>query len=120
MTNTKTFKVGAAPCKDTKTRNWYAWNNLQPPKPFSFHMHGEVEVANPGVEPVLVRHNPQGINPGVLLLDLILLQKAGLWPDVLVWKDAPYDEVLSEKGYSGVDILCDGKVLVSVKVEDIH
>jgi hypothetical protein len=43
------------------TRDWYAWNNLQPPGPVSFHVTGEVLVPNPGVHPLLVPKNPQGI-----------------------------------------------------------
>ncbi len=53
-------------CVDT--RNWYAWNNQMPPPPDDFHVVGEVEVPNPGVEVRLVERVPAG-NQSCLLVD---------------------------------------------------
>lgn len=36
-------------CKGSRTRDWYAWNNLMLPKPDDFHVVGEVQVGNPGI-----------------------------------------------------------------------
>lgn len=120
MTKGKRFRGGDASSQTVRTRKWYAWNNLQPPKPYSFHVHGEVEVPNPGVEPILHRHSPQGIIPEILILDLVLVQRPGVWPRVVVWKNAQYGETLRDEGYARTDILCDGKVLKSLKVDNVH
>lgn len=50
------------------SRNWKAYSN-KIPKYFSFYVIGEVEVPNPGVEPILKRKR-SGINPEFLFLDL--------------------------------------------------
>jgi len=44
-----------------ETRDWYAWNDLQPPGPPHFHVVGEVQVPNPGVHTLLVPKSPQGM-----------------------------------------------------------
>jgi len=41
---------GVVAIQANNTANWYAWNNLQPPGPPSFHLIGDVEVPNPGVD----------------------------------------------------------------------
>ncbi|MCC2113971.1 MAG: hypothetical protein KDJ16_18190 [Hyphomicrobiales bacterium] len=110
---------GCVPCTDVKTRDWYAWNDLQPPQPDYFHITGEVLVPNPGVEPLLVPTEPQGINPQILMLDLYLCQKPGFWPQVLVSKPVRYDKKITT-GYTEVNIMCQGKIIARVKVDDIH
>lgn len=60
------------------------WNDTMPPKPDTFHMVGEVQVPNPGVEVLLAPRTPQGINPQTLLLTLLLVQRAGVWPQLVV------------------------------------
>jgi len=107
------------PCKNSQTREWFAWNDLSPPAPDYFHLTGEVFVANPGVDPLLVASEPQGINPKILLLDLYLCQKSGFWPQVLVWKPVRFEKKISD-GYTDVVIRCDGEEIVSLQVEDTH
>ena len=102
------------------TKDWYAWNNLMPPKPDSFHVTGWVEVPNPGVEPYLLYKSPQGPNPSIIFLDLILVQLPGVWPQILVWKQVRYDEIPSYRNYDLAEIYSDNNVIEQIKVEDIH
>lgn len=102
------------------TRDWYAWNNLMPPKPDDFHVVGEVQVPNPGVVPMLVPREPQGINPAIFLMDLVLRQRAGVWPQVLTWVPARYDKIIMNAIYTQVDIFSDGSNIASVPVHDVH
>lgn len=102
------------------TKDWYAWNNLMPPKPDDFHVTGWVEVPNPGVEPHLLYKTPQGINHSIILLDLVLVQKPGIWPRILVWKQVRYDEVPSRQNYSLAEIYSDDERIEQIKVENIH
>jgi len=106
------------PCAGVKTDNWYAWNNFQPPKPHDFHITGDVEVPNPGVEPVLLMKVPQGTNPEVLLLDLFLVQRPGVWPPVEVTKQVRFDR--SNATYQQAQVFCDKDIVADVKVEDVH
>ena len=118
MTN-PSLEATCLSCKDLKTRDWYAWNDFQPPKPDYFHIVGEVYVPNPGVNPLLVPTEPQGINPSILLLELYLCQASGLWPQIFVWKSVRYDKKITD-GYSSFEIRCDGNVISTGKVEDTH
>lgn len=107
-------------CKDALTRDWYAWNNLMPPKPDDFHVVGEVQVGNPGITVTLRPKEHQGINPDILLMDLILVQLPGVWPRVITWAPARYDKVLLNSTYRSVEIYCDGNRIAEVPVEDVH
>lgn len=106
-------------CKGVETQDWYAWNDLMPPQPDFFHITGEVNVPNPGVTPSLAPAVPQGINPAILLLDLYLVQQPGVWPQVFVWKPARFDKKIL-RGYTHVEVRCDGKTIATVEVQDIH
>ena len=92
-------------CKD-----WYAWNNTQPGGPSSFHLIGGIEVGNPGIDVLLTKRHPQGINPTILMLDAGFYQKPGMWPQVMTCASTRYDEVLSGQGpaYTSVQIFHDG------------
>jgi len=61
------------------SKNWHAWLNTMPPKPDDFHVVGDVEVANPGVEAYLTMRSTQGTVPQALMLDLHLVQRPGNW-----------------------------------------
>ncbi|MCW2309986.1 hypothetical protein [Rhodobium gokarnense] len=111
-------EAGCLPCKDAKTRELFAWNDLMPPLPDYFHITGEVYVANPGVDPLLVPAEPQGINPTILILNLFLCQRPGGWPRVWVWKPVRYDKKI-ETGYTQVDIMCEGDRIATVDVQNV-
>ncbi|NUM53020.1 MAG: hypothetical protein HUU46_05195 [Candidatus Hydrogenedentes bacterium] len=100
------------------TRDWYAWNNLMPPKPDDFHVTGEVQVGNPGIEVLLTPRTPQGINPTILILDLILVQLPGVWPQVVVWKPVRYDK--NNATYKQVQIFYRACEVANIPVVDVH
>ena len=109
------------PCnKETRTRHWYAWLDLTPPTPDHLRVTGEVFVANPGVEARLVPHEPQGINPRILMLDLLLCQKPGIWPQHFVWTRAKFKRTGRNLRYDQVDILCGDQIIASIPVEDVR
>ncbi len=121
MVEDRKLEGSCAPCNEgTQARDWYAWLDLMPPSPDDLHVIGEVSVSNPGVDPILVTRTPQGINPRILLLDLLLCQRPGIWPQVLVWKQARFDKTGRVLRYDQVDIFCGDRVIASVTVEDVH
>jgi hypothetical protein len=105
-----------------KTRNWYAWINLMPPKPDDFHVIGDALVGNPGVQAELCMREPQGSNPSILLLDLHLVQRPGMWPEVMTWMQCRYDRTLSpiDPRYTDVEVFYDGSPIASIKVDEVH
>ena len=111
-------RAGVVACTPPATRDWYAWNDLMPPKPDVFHVVGEVQVPNPGVKAILVPRNPQGINPKILLLDLLLVQRPGIWPQIVVWTQATYEKVNAT--YSAAQIFCCDESIANVKADDIQ
>ncbi len=108
-----------SPCQDRTTRDWYAWINKIPPKPDDFHVVGEIEVPNPGVFAVLTKKVPQGINPKILLLDLLLIQKPGIWPQVITSIQVRFDAIVTGNVYEEVNIFCAGDDLVRIPVEEV-
>ena len=107
-------------CQGAPTRDWYAWNNLMPPKPDDFHIVGEVQVGNPGIVAKLFPKEPQGINPDILLMDLVLVQQPGNWPQVVTWVTARYDKILINSTYKRVEIFCEGNKIADVEVKDVQ
>jgi hypothetical protein len=107
------------PCQGVTTRDWYAWNDLMPPRPDNLHVVGEVYVPNPGVEPYLLPRHPPAKGK-TLALDLVLVQRPGVWPQVLVWKPVRYDKVLRGIGYRTVEIYCGDQKIETIDVEDVH
>ena len=104
----------------SETRDWYAWINLMPPAPYMFHVIGEVQVPNLGVKAFLVPRVPQGFNPAILLMDLILVQKPGYWPQVTTWVEARYDKVVQDSLYESVEIFSGSDSVTSVNVEEVQ
>ncbi len=105
-----------------KTRKWYAWNDLTPPKPDYFHVTGEVLVANPGIQGELLERVPQGFNPSILLLDLHLTQRPGIWAQQTTWAQCRYDSLLITgwSKYAAVEIHFNGNIIVTIQVDEIH
>ncbi|WP_428304614.1 hypothetical protein [Lacipirellula sp.] len=96
------------------TADWYAWNDLSPPKPDDFFVTGEVEVANPGVEVLLVPKVPQGFNPRILLMELIFIQRPGIWPALVVKKPVRYHK--ANATYDWVEIYIGGNQIANIQV----
>lgn len=105
--------------KVTDTKDWYSWVNIMPPPPNDFHVTGEVLVSNPGVQAILTPKVPQGINPSILFLELILIQRSGFWPAVETWVPARYDKIVSGLPYSSVTIFSDGEAIAEVSVDTV-
>jgi len=103
-----------------KSRDWYAWNNLMPPKPDDFHVVGQVYVSNPGVIGELRFKEPQGINPDNALLDLILIQRPGIWPQWFVWIEVRYDKIMLNAHYTHATIFHEGNAIRELLVHDVH
>ncbi|MFN0264231.1 hypothetical protein ACKTEK_10180 [Tepidamorphus sp. 3E244] len=74
-----------------ETRNWQAMTTRQPDGSDGVEVVGEVQVPNPGVEPLLRLSEQQGRNPLVLNVDLYLCQLPGMWTQALAWKPVRLD-----------------------------
>ena len=106
------------PSAAVQTRDWHAWNDFMPPAPDYLHVTGEVQVPNPGVDPILVVKEPQGINPSILLLDLYLRQSPGIWPQIVCWKPVSFQKLITDK-YTEVTIFSEGTQIASIPVKDV-
>jgi len=73
-------------------QQWHALANLKPPAPFSLFVHGKVTVPHPGHLAELRVAEPQGINPRILILDLVIENLPGNWPQVVTQIDAQYHD----------------------------
>lgn len=71
--------------------------NLQPPGPHHFYVRARVQVPTPGYHAHLKKAVPQGINPAILILDVVLTPLPGKWPQHVTDIDANYDD----RNYTG-------------------
>lgn len=108
-------------CAGPKTSNWLAWIDAMPPEPHRLLVDGEVEVSNVGVLAILRKKVPQGISSGILLLDLVLVQQAGIWPQLTSIAQARYKEILAPRSdrYTEVHIFCGGEIIQQIEVQII-
>jgi hypothetical protein len=94
--------------------DWKAWHDNQPPGPATLHVIGKCAFPDSGYTVELKPHEPQGINPGIYLLDKIVNVPTHVshHPSTL---DVKYSEKTTVK-YSEVHILPDD---VHVPVKEV-
>lgn len=97
--------------------NFTAWLNVQPGGPHTFHVRGKVEVNTGGWTATLTPTIPQGFNPLIKMLDLVLTPPGGEAPDVISTIEATYDENPALHEYKQAQILhADGQFTIDVKI----
>lgn len=100
--------------------DWSAWINKMPPPPDSFHVVGKLMASNPGQTAKLTPAVPQGVNPAILILDLKMEQKPGMWPQVLVPILARYDVDPYTGAHSQVTIRKDAECSITIDVKTVQ
>lgn len=95
---------------------WAAYHDHMPPGPMVLRVTGTCEFRTAGYEVALSRHEPQGINPSDLLLDLTIREPSGPVPEVITQVEARYEEV-TDFEYETVTILPIG---TTIPVQDVH
>jgi hypothetical protein len=93
-------------------RDWQAIHDHMPGKPVTLRVTGDCEVANTRYTLRLVRHEPQGINPKDLLLDLLADSEA-VGNDVITVRTPEYVEetefeydTVTVIGYGTTEVQC--------------
>ena len=77
-----------------------------------------VTVANPGVDVHDFPRSPQRFNPKILQMELLLLQRPGIYPHIVMWKQAHYDKINAE--YEQVEVFFGSAVVASIPVVGVH
>lgn len=72
--------------------SWTAWISSMPPWPRSLHVVGFLTVPNPGVRASLRRAVPPGINPKILILEVVFEQSSGASPQIPISTAVGYTE----------------------------
>jgi len=90
--------------------------NLMPPGPFHFYVRSRIQAPTPGYTAYLQKAVPQGINPRILILDVVLVPKPGTFPDVVTEIGAGYDDRNYKGNYTDVTVRY-GSVIKSAKVQ---
>lgn len=100
------------------TRNWKA---IEMPdfvgRIYKLTVTGEVEIIGTGTTAKLTKHQPQGFNPAILLLDLDIHSPGGIQGQIARFVKVAYEEKTSGRQYTDVDILFDGEIIAHVKVD---
>ena len=78
---------------------------------------GEVELSETGTTAELKEHTPQGINPRILLLDLVIHRQGGIHGHIAWFEKLTFKKKSSGSEYDEVDILYGGEIVQRVKVE---
>lgn len=75
---------------ESRFRDFVAIQDVPPQKTLFLSVAGKLLVSNPGITVELTYAIPQGINPTILILEANLVQRPGMWPQVMTWKEAVY------------------------------
>ena len=105
-----------------KTRNWKAWQNLQPPlgSTVKLTVTGEFESTNANQTAHLTEHRPQGINQVILLLDLTT-STSGVGNTVMQWRNVTgFKKDIRKDQYTEVEILWEGHPIGKATVQSVH
>jgi hypothetical protein len=78
---------------------------------------GEVELTETGTTAELREHTPSGINPKILLLDLVIHRQGGIHGHIAWFEKLTFKKKSSGHAYDEVDILYAGEIVQRVKVE---
>jgi hypothetical protein len=93
-----------APRSRSRIKSVIAVANLQPPKPYEFYVRAIVTVPTPGYRAHLKPAVPQGINPRILILDVVLEKLPGIWPQVETDIEAAYRDNNYQGDYRQVTV----------------
>lgn len=103
------------------SRDWKATEDRQPgPSGPTLRVTGQFESTNSSQRAYLKEAVPQGINPAILILDLVIVSE-GTGATVMDWKDVePFKKNVSLGQHTSVTIQADGDLLAQCKVEVVH
>ena len=96
-----------AKCDCNGVEAWDAWHDRMPGKAATLHVVGTCSCPTPGYTLELKLHEPQGINPRDLLLDLVETEPTGPEPDKITPTRVEYRGETDTR-YETVSILPDG------------
>jgi hypothetical protein len=103
-----------ADCDCGGGEGWEAWHDRMPGKPATLHVTGTCSCPTPGYALELQRHEPQGINPGDLLLRLVEDRPTGPQPEVITPASVEYREETDAR-YDSVSIVPEGPAGIPVR-----
>ena len=90
--------------------------NMMPPGPYRFRVHSRIEAPTPAFTAFLRPAVPQGINPKILILDVVLNPKPGTVIQVVTEIDADYEDKNYKGKYTDVTVRY-GNVTKSAQVQ---
>ena len=96
--------------QNTFDDNWEAWRNVMPGANHSIMVTGTCEFPTSGYVPLLRRAEPQGINPNILELELVVVEPLGPVLEIISHERATYFEE-TDVEYDQVHIRPDGPTL---------
>jgi hypothetical protein len=113
---TQPGKVATLNCNGLKTSKWTAWDNLMPGSDKSLHVKGTGEFHSLGWKTQLEEAVPQGINPKILLLKLIVTPPGGPSGDQDYQEDIKFSKAQAAGKYEEVTVLCEGGKSITIPV----
>jgi hypothetical protein len=109
--------ITALACNDENASDWNATLNLQPPRETpggKLVVTGSMNYGDPNGNPSLVKRSPQGINPKILMLDV--MPPTDLKGNKKV--DLRYEEGLQmEDQHTSVEVYYKGEKIADMKVD---
>ena len=94
--------------------NWQAWHTIRSGTS-TLHVSGRCQFPTAGFKVELIRKEPQGINPRILILEKVVTAPSGPVSEVVTVEKVTYSEEAASTQFSHVTVLPDG---ITVPVKD--
>jgi hypothetical protein len=103
------------------TSGWASSCNKKLPNPDEFQVHGTVELPNPLWTAKLIATIPQGLNPEILMLDIVLSRKNGpiVGPQVVVQQNVQYERTMNDCPYKKVHVFYNKQLIADIPVKEV-
>jgi hypothetical protein len=102
-----------------ETSDWYAWMDLMPDATRTLHVQGVVTMPTPGYNVKLAPASPQGINPRILILDLKITPRRGIFPQVVTKIPVRFEQP-DAVAYQSVHVRLPDGTAVMLDVEEVR
>lgn len=100
---------------------WASTCNKKLPNPDEFQVHGTVELPTPLWTAKLTPTIPQGLNPEILMLDIVLSHKDGpvVGPQVIVQQPVQYARTMNDCPYNQVQVFYKKQLVADIPVKEL-
>lgn len=116
--NTREIESGVGWMDLQKSRDWNAWTEPGNGISVTLHVSGKVKTSAANQMPEIPEATPQGVEPEILVLDLVIVTVGPPGLESPMYRQAHFSKDVAPGRYSTVHIRSQGQILAVVEILD--